>query len=216
MFSTIRRFFGSSSPAKLRRAQQNAERALERLSNDPETAKEAEILRARYEELKERHERLLEKQETSDGDEKVEPEVEEEEELVKCKVVTEEDGTVTCTLMSSSQDAESISLEFKITPPAEGEDPVQAILDAAEELVAKAMETIDEHSAILDNVQILHLANMFERLQAEQKKVEASPSSTTVSDIAARLYFSDALRYLRTVQLMVILQKQEGREKTVE
>ncbi|RDB25448.1 hypothetical protein Hypma_007498 [Hypsizygus marmoreus] len=175
MFSTIRRFFGSSSPAKLRRAQQNAERALERLSNNLETAKEAEILRARYEELKKRHKRLLEKQEASYGDEKVEPEVEEEEELVKYKVVAEEDGTMTCTLMSKSQDAESISLEFKITPPAEGEDPVQAILDAAEELVAKAMETIDEHSAILDNVQILHLANMFESAGCKLSRRKSRP-----------------------------------------
>jgi len=214
VISSIRNMFTSDSSAKLQAAQQEAGAVIQKLRENGDTDVTA-ILVARYEELKERQEQLTQFQASWQLDplEKNLPEhptehTPEEQDIssLQIKIVTQDDGSLKCIRLPSPHNPTEESLESVMKPSHHGEcHEVENIMAAAEQLITLAMETIEKHSQTLQYFQILYLSDMSDRLEADEEKIESLKThvSSTATELAAHLYFSDARRFLQTALLMV-------------
>jgi len=214
VISSIRRnMFASDSSADLQTAQQKADAVIRKLRGNGDTDVTA-ILVARYEALEERQEQLMQYQASLSKDQLEEPaghtapEDNHTSSFLQCKIVTQDDRIQDCIPVLpglDSDDPAGVSLEFVTRPPPNSEShQVENIMAAAEHLITTAMETIEEHLQTLQYFRIKYLSDMSDRLSADEQKIESlkTRASSTATELAAHFYFSDALRFLRTVLLM--------------
>ncbi|KAF8069048.1 hypothetical protein FPV67DRAFT_1669081 [Lyophyllum atratum] len=221
VISSVRNLFPWGTPEKLQTAQENADEAIQKLRGhgDPEVTA---ILVARFEELKKRHERLAQYQaclprnmpEEPELNE-ISPEEEETSSIFRCKMVTQEDGTLKYILVPgfNSDDPTGVSSEFtKRLAPYDENHNVESIMAAAGQVITNTMETIDKHAPTLRDFQLQYLSDMSDRLAIDEQKIELLRTcmSSTATKVAAHLYLSDALRFLQAILSMV--HPQEHRE----
>ncbi|KAF8069044.1 hypothetical protein FPV67DRAFT_1490876 [Lyophyllum atratum] len=202
--SSIRNMFASGAPEKLQTAQQKADKVIQKLRDSNRDPDVTDILVALYEELKERQERLVKYQESSliegTGEDEAQGDMAEEGEasgLLHYEVVAQEDGTMKCTLVSGPNDPTGMkSLEFTMD--------LENLMTAAGQLIATARGKLEASMETLQEFQRMYLSDMSDRLTADEQKIASLKTrvSTSAIEVAAHLYFSDALRFLQTVLSM--------------
>ncbi|KAG5639460.1 hypothetical protein H0H81_001582 [Sphagnurus paluster] len=202
LLSSLRTMFVRSEPEKLQRAQRRAEEAIQKVheTGDPEVAA---FLAAQFEDLKARQQRLPQSQGCS-GREEEESEMEDVSEAKDAGVPYEDLAkSIKCTFLSESHtDPTEIPLEFTIKlPPVSEGHMADSIVAMSDQLIAAGMNTIDEHQDNLIDLQVYHLSDMYDRLAANKEKV-VCVKAPAVAQVAAQLYFSDALRFLWTAHSM--------------
>jgi len=110
------------------------------------------------------------------------------------------------TLAPNPNDLSGKPLAFTIEETSFDENSIaENIMTATGQVIATTMATIGNHTETLPDSQIMYLSEMYDRLDADRKKLDSLDSHTSAAarEVAAHLYFSDALKFLRVVHLMV-------------
>ncbi|KAG5351933.1 hypothetical protein C0989_004480 [Termitomyces sp. Mn162] len=196
-----------SASAELQAARQKADIAIQKLreSGDRDVI---DVLVTRYEELKERHDRLLRLQETVSTEEFSTTSTDKEKVTTTRQINMNqlEDGTFELTF--PSDEAHDQPRVFILSSPAfEKDKPTQNIMVMAEELIRTAMVTIGSNEENFHESQIMYLMNIYDSLTSQEEKIdvlEKIKASPVALEIAAELYLSDAFRYLQSTQRILV------------
>ncbi|KAH0588636.1 hypothetical protein H2248_004461 [Termitomyces sp. 'cryptogamus'] len=196
-----------SASAELQAARQKADIAIQKLreSGDRDVI---DVLVTRYEELKERHDRLLRLQETVSTEEFSTTSTDQEKVTTTRQINMNqlEDGTFELTF--PSDEAHDQPRVFILSSPAfEKDKPTQNIMVMAEELIRTAMVTIGSNEENFHESQIMYLMNIYDSLTSQEEKIdvlEKIKASPVALEIAAELYLSDAFRYLQSTQRILV------------
>ncbi|KAG6910424.1 hypothetical protein DXG01_010779 [Tephrocybe rancida] len=214
--------FESQGSEKLQAAQQRAGDALQKLRESGGDSEAADVLFARFEELKTRHERLRELQgsistdtqtpgtETSPAkniDEDSEPEITPQQ----MQVVQREDGGYECIL--------GPDLKYPLPNDLNVEDGTQLAIGIADEFVKLAMEAVGDYIDDLHDAQTLYIANLNKDLSGQREridKLETTKASELAMEVAAQMYLNDALRFLQNTTQIVKLIASEPRSGSLD
>ncbi|KAG6910421.1 hypothetical protein DXG01_010776 [Tephrocybe rancida] len=220
------RAFKPHGPEKLQAARDKADESLQRLRESGEDLEAAEVLFARFEDLKKRHERLCQLQESLPSDDAETPT---EEEATENKDEEEPE--------SAPQELQVVRLEGKnylqlslskyrwrytdgaykcifgelVYPMPDDlnvEDPSQLVIGLADQFIKLALDGIGEEFDNLHDVQISYLANIYADLTGQKEridKLQAANASRLAIEVAGQLYINDALRFLQNSDLIIKL-----------